>query len=102
MELIELNKENFKTEVLDAKGTVVIDFWAAWCGPCMMLSPLVDEFAENHPEIKVCKLNVDDNQELAMEYKIMSIPTLLVFKDGEYYTRSIGAISKADMEELIV
>ena len=77
-----ITKDNFKAEVLDYKGTVLIDFWADWCGPCRMLSPIVDDVAAENPHIKVGKINVDEQQELSSQFGIMSIPTLLVFKDG--------------------
>ena len=78
-----ITKDNFKAEVLDYKGTVLVDFWADWCGPCRMLSPIVDEVAAENPGIKVGKINVDEQQELSAQFGIMSIPTLLVFKDGK-------------------
>ena len=78
-----ITKDNFQSEVLDYSGTVLIDFWADWCGPCRMLSPVIDEVAAENPAIKVGKVNVDAEQELAAQFGIMSIPTLLVFKNGQ-------------------
>lgn len=78
MSVLKVNKENFETEVLNAEGTVLVDFFADWCGPCKMLSPVIDEIAEEHTELKVCKVNVDDEPELASRYGVMSIPTLVV------------------------
>lgn len=101
MEAVTITKENFQAEVLDAQGTVVIDFWAAWCGPCRMLSPILDTVAAEHDEIKVGKVNVDEQQELAARFGVMSIPTLIVFKDGKKVKESVGLIPKEKVEELI-
>lgn len=96
-----ITKDNFKSEVLEHKGTVLIDFWADWCGPCRMLSPIVDEVANENPNIKVGKINVDEQQELSAQFGIMSIPTLLVFKDGKKISESIGLIPKEQIEKMI-
>ena len=96
-----ITKDNFKAEVLDYKGTVLVDFWADWCGPCRMLSPIVDEVAAENPGIKVGKINVDEQQELSAQFGIMSIPTLLVFKDGNKVGESVGLIPKEQVEKLI-
>ncbi|SFH62715.1 thioredoxin [Selenomonas ruminantium] len=101
MEAITITNENFQAEVLDAKGTVLIDFWAPWCGPCRMLSPLIDEVAAAHSEVKVGKINVDEQQELAAQFGVMSIPTLVVFKDGQKVNESVGLIPKENIETLI-
>lgn len=101
MEAITITNENFQAEVLDAKGTVLIDFWAPWCGPCRMLSPLIDEVAAAHSEVKVGKINVDEQQELAAQFGVMSIPTLVVFKDGQKVNESVGLIPKENIEALI-
>ncbi len=101
MEVKALTVEDFQTEVLDYKGIVLIDFWAAWCGPCKMLSPIIDQVAEERQDIKVLKVNVDEQQELAMKHKVMSIPTLVVYKDGEEVKRSMGAIPKSAVLELL-
>ncbi len=85
---------NFEKEVLQAEGTVLVDFWAAWCMPCKMLSPIVDQVAEEHPDIKVCKINIDQEPQLAMRYSVMSIPTLMVFKSGQVWKKSVGLVSK--------
>lgn len=94
MAVIELTKDNFEAEVLKSDKTVLVDFWASWCGPCRMLSPVVDEIAEKRTDIKVGKVNVDDEEELAMRYGIMSIPTLIVFQNGEVKTQTMGVQPK--------
>ena len=96
-----ITKDNFQSEVLDYSGTVLIDFWADWCGPCRMLSPVIDEVAAETPAIKVGKVNVDAEQELAAQFGIMSIPTLLVFKNGQKSGESVGLIPKEQVEKLI-
>ena len=98
---LEVNANNFEQEVLEAKETVLVDFWAPWCGPCRMQAPILEKFAEENPGIKVVKVNVDDNQELAMEYNISSIPSLLVFKNGEAVNFAVGLQSKNALEELV-
>lgn len=98
---LEINMNNFKEEVLEAKETVLADFWAPWCGPCRMQGPVLEKFAEANPDVKVVKINVDDNQELAMQFKIMSIPSMIVFKNGEEVNCAVGLQSKAALEELV-
>ena len=96
-----VTKENFYQEVLMAKEPVLVDFWAAWCMPCKMLSPIVDQVASERSDVKVCKINIDDEGELAIRYGVMSIPTLIVFKNGEITNKSIGLISKEDILALL-
>ena len=96
-----ITKENFQSEVLDAQGTVLIDFWADWCGPCRMLSPIVDEVAEQHSDVKVGKIDIDAQPDLANQYGVMSIPTLLVFKNGQKVGESVGLIPKENVEALL-
>ena len=96
-----ITKENFQSEVLNAQGTVLIDFWADWCGPCRMLSPIVDEVAAQHSEVKVGKIDIDAQPELANQYGVMSIPTLLVFKNGQKVGESVGLIPKENVEALL-
>ena len=98
---LEINMNNFKEEVLEAKETVLADFWAPWCGPCRMQGPVLEKFAEANPDVKVVKINVDGNQELAMQFKIMSIPSMIVFKNGEAVNCAVGLQSKAALEELV-
>ena len=97
MSVVKITKQNFEEEVVKADKPVLIDFWAGWCGPCQMLSPIVDEIGEECDNVKVCKVNVDEEQELAMEFRVMSIPMLVVMKDGEEINRSIGVISKEEI-----
>lgn len=101
MAAIVITKENFDSEVLKAEDTVLVDFWATWCGPCRMLSPIVDEVASERPDVKVGKINVDEQPELAQQFGIMSIPTLLVFKNGEKVQESVGLIPKEKVEALL-
>ena len=101
MEPVVITNDNFEAEVVKSDKPVLLDFWAPWCGPCQMLSPIVDKIAAEHDEIKVGKVNVDDNEELAMKFKTMSIPTLLVFKDGNEVNRSVGVISKSEILDLV-
>ena len=95
MAALKITKDNFQTEVLEAQGTVLVDFWASWCGPCKMIGPIIDQIADERSDVKVCKINVDDEQELAVQFKVMSIPTLMVFKDGKVVNQSLGAKPKA-------
>lgn len=101
MSLINITSENFAEEVLDAEATVLLDFWADWCGPCMMLAPIVDEIAEENGNITVGKVNVDDAPELAQAYGVSSIPTLVVIKNGKEVNRSVGVIPKSQILSLI-
>lgn len=91
---LAVSKENFRKEVLESENTVLADFWAAWCGPCRMLSPVIDEIAAENSDIKVVKINVDEQPELAQEFNIMTIPSLLVFKNGELVNQSAGVKPK--------
>ncbi|MBE6699159.1 MAG: thioredoxin [Ruminococcaceae bacterium] len=95
MAVVTITLENFEAEVIKSEKTVLVDFWASWCGPCRMLSPIVDEIAEERTDIKVGKVNVDEQEELAMRFGIMSIPALIVFKNGEAIKKAMGVQPKA-------
>ena len=101
MSVKEITKTNFEAEVLKAEKPVLLDFWASWCGPCRMVGPILDEIAEERSDIKVCKINVDEQQELAAQFGVMSIPTLLVVKNGEVVNRSVGAKPKSAILALL-
>lgn len=101
MSVITVNKENFQKEIMESDRTVLVDFWASWCGPCRMVSPIVDEIAEEHPEIKVCKINVDEEGELASQFGVMSIPSLFVIKGGKVTNQSVGALPKNQILALL-
>lgn len=98
MSAINVTDSNFEAEVLQAEGKVLVDFWAAWCGPCRMLGPVIDEIAaEGHENLKVCKLNVDENPTTAGKYNVMSIPTLIVFENGQAVNQLVGVRPKAEI-----
>lgn len=99
--VVEVTKENFKDEVLEKDYLVVIDFWATWCGPCQMLSPIVDQLSQEITDVKFCKINVDEQPDLTMQFGIKSIPTLVFIKNSEKVDLSIGLISKEELEESI-
>lgn len=101
MEVLKVTSENFEKEVLQSDKTVLVDFYADWCGPCKMLSPVVDSVANENADIKVVKVNVDNAQDLAIKYQVMSIPTLVVIKNGQEINRSVGVVSKSEIEEMV-
>ena len=101
MAVVHVTGDTFEQEVLKAEGKVLVDFWAGWCGPCQMMGPIVDEVAEERNDIIIGKLNVDTQPEIAMRYNVMSIPTLILFENGEEAQKSIGLISKEELLELI-
>ena len=98
---MELRNDNFKKQVLESKIPVLVDFWEDWCGPCKMVAPIIEEIAKELKDAKVGKVNVDEQSELAAEYRIMSIPTLMVFKDGAVVKKAVGAVSKAEILNLL-
>ena len=100
MKEIVLTKENFKTEVLDCSSPVLVDFWATWCGPCRMIAPVLEEIAEEDI-IKVGKVNVDDQMDLAVQYKIEVIPTLMFFKNGELVKKTTGVLDKEEIIRIV-
>ncbi len=100
--IIHLTDDNFKAEVIDSKLPVMVDFWADWCMPCKMVSPIVDEIAdEMSDKIKVCKLNVDEARQTAIAYRVMSIPTMIFFKNGEIAQQEVGALGKSSYVKII-
>lgn len=94
MSAMNINKNNFHEEVMKSEKPVLIDFWAPWCGPCRMVVPIIDEIAAEHPEYKVVKVNVDEEVELASQFRVVSIPTLVVMKNGQVVDQSVGARPK--------
>lgn len=100
MSILHITKDNFEKEVLQSKEPVLVDFWASWCGPCKVLSPILEEIStELNGEIKVAKINIDEEESLAAEFRVMSIPTLLLFKDGKVVNKSVGLAPKAEVLE---
>ena len=101
MSALNINQENFQDEVMNSDKPVLLDFWAPWCGPCKMVLPLVEEIAAENPDIKVGKVNVDEEMALAKQFRVMSIPTLVVIKGGQVVTRSTGAKAKEDILSMV-
>ena len=101
MATVHLTKETFEQEVLNSDIQVLVDFWEEWCGPCKMIAPIVDEIANEVEDVKICKVNVDEQPELARKYFVMSIPTIIVFKDGKPAKRHVGALPKEEILELL-
>ena len=101
MSVLHITKENFEAEVLKSDKPVLLDFFAAWCGPCKMIAPILEEIAEEREDIKVCKVNVDEEPALAAQYQVVSIPTLFVIKDGQVVNQSLGARPKPQILEML-
>ncbi len=101
MSIINLTKDSYHNEVMETEKVVVIDFWATWCGPCKMMAPVVEEVAKDYPDVKVCKVNVDEEPELSNAFKIVSIPTIIVIKNGEIIDSVVGYRPKEDIEKII-
>lgn len=101
MEILKVKSENFEKEVLNNEKTVIVDFYADWCGPCKMFAPIIESVAAENENIKVVKINVDEAQDLAIEYQIMSIPTIVVIKDGKEINRNVGIASKSEIMEMV-
>lgn len=101
MSAIVINKNNFQSEVMESDKPVLLDFWAPWCGPCRMVGPIIEEIADENPDIKVGKVNVDEEQELAQQFGVMSIPSLFVIKNGKVAEQSVGAKPKAQILAMV-
>jgi len=101
MSVLTITKANIEAEVLKSEKPVLVDFWATWCGPCRMVGPVIEEIANEATDFKVGKINVDEERELAMEYGVMSIPTIAVFKKGKVVNKSVGALPKAAILSLV-
>lgn len=101
MSIINLTKDSYHNEVMETEKVVVIDFWATWCGPCKMMAPVVEEVAKDYTDVKVCKVNVDEEPELSNAFKIVSIPTIVVIKNGEIIASVVGYRPKEDIEKII-
>lgn len=101
MAAIHLTEANFEQEVLKSETPVLVDFWAPWCGPCKMLSPIIDEISGEVTDVKVCKVNTDEADTIALKYRVMSIPTLILFKNGEVAATSVGAKPKSEILDFI-
>lgn len=101
MSVLKVTEQNFSNEVLQSEKPVLLDFWAGWCGPCKMLSPVVDQIAEETEEVKVCKVNVDEEPGLARQFQVMSIPTLVLMKNGKMVRQSVGLRPKAAILDML-
>ncbi|MCP4203371.1 MAG: thioredoxin [bacterium] len=100
-QIVEITAENFNQEVKDSDKPVLVDFWAEWCGPCRIVAPVLDEIASQNADVKIAKLNVDENQDIAAQFQVSSIPTFILFKNGEVADRMLGAMPKSAFEDFI-
>ncbi len=101
MAIIDLTKENFQSEISESGKTVLVDFWAVWCGPCQMMAPVLQELAAEMPEVKIGKVNVDEQMDLARQFRVVSIPTLIVFKNGQEVKRVVGVTPKEELKKAL-
>ena len=101
MGTVKITKDNFKSEVLDSKVPVLVDFWATWCGPCQMMAPILHELEAEMPDIQIGKVNVDEQMDLARQFRVVSIPTLIIFKNGQVVRRMVGVTSKEELKDAL-
>lgn len=101
MAVVHVTTDNFEQEVMQSDKPVLIDFWASWCGPCMMLGPVVEELAGEVDDVKICKVNVDEQMDLARQFRVVSIPTLIIFKNGQEVQRMVGVTSKEELKDAL-
>ena len=101
MAIVHLSKDNFKEEVLESKVPVLVDFWAVWCGPCQMMAPILHELEAEMPDVQIGKVNVDEQMDLARQFRVVSIPTLIIFKNGQEVQRMVGVTSKEELKDAL-
>ncbi len=101
MAIVTITADNFESEVLNADKTVLVDFWATWCGPCQMMMPIIESVSEEIPDVKICKVNIDDFPEIATKYRVSAIPTFMVFKDGQPVQTNVGGMSKNELMDMV-